>query len=250
MPKFGLIGYPLSHSFSKSYFNEKFRREGLSDHHYELYPLEHIEQFPALLERNPELVGINVTIPYKRAVISYLDELDEGAEAIGAVNCIHRVNERLVGYNTDVFGFQSTLVNFLQKYNKSKVPLKALVFGTGGAAQAVVFTLRELGISFKLVSRTKKAGQLTYPELTEKHIQEYLLLINTTPLGMSPKVDDAPAIPYSAITVKHLLYDLIYNPEKTVFLQRGESAGAAIMNGLEMLYAQADKNWEIWTTNT
>ena len=247
MPKFGLIGFPLSHSFSKSHFNEKFRREGLTDHHYELYPLERIEQFPDLLKQNPELLGINVTIPYKRAIIPYLDILDEEAQAVGAVNCIHRINENLVGYNTDVYGFRSTLLTFLEKNYNNEEQLKALVFGTGGAAQAVIFTLKQLEIPFQLVSRTKKEGQISYPDLSEQIISEHLLLINTTPLGMSPNIDASPAIPYPAITAKHLLYDLIYNPEKTVFLQRGEMTGAAIINGLEMLYAQADKNWEIWT---
>ncbi len=246
MPKFGLIGYPLSHSFSKKYFNEKFEKEGLEGYHYELYPLENIEQFSELIQQQPDLEGINVTIPYKQAILPFLDDMDAGAAAIGAVNCIQFKQGRLIGYNTDVYGFQSSLLAFIQKYRGEIDGLKALVLGTGGAAQAVMFVLTQLNIPYRLVSRTAQKGVLTYEQLTKNVICDHLLIVNTTPLGMSPKIDTFPDLPYKYITAQHLLYDLVYNPEKTVFLQRGEEAGAGILNGLEMLYRQAEKNWEIW----
>ena len=247
MPKYGLIGYPLSHSFSKKYFNDKFEREGLEDHYYELYPLQSIEELPVLLDQEPELAGFNVTIPYKEQVIDYLDAIEDGAAEIGAVNCVRLMDGKKVGYNTDIFGFQSSLENFIETNYEGDNSLQALVLGTGGAAKAVEYCLTQLGIAYKLVSRIPKSGQLGYQDLDSQIMSAYRLIINTTPLGMAPKIKACPNIPYDSLGSKHLLYDLIYNPEKTLFLQQGESAGAAIMNGLEMLIGQAEKNWEIWT---
>ena len=245
---YGLIGYPLSHSFSKRYFSEKFRREGIEGCRYELFPLESIEQFPALLSAHPNLRGINVTIPYKQQVMAYLDELDEGAAEVGAVNTIKVNGGRLAGYNTDVFGFEQSLLQFLEGNGASPGGLQALILGTGGASKAVQYVLRKTGIGFRLVSRNKKPGQLTYLELNETLVQNCRLIVNTTPLGMSPQTETCPEIPFQYIGPQHLLYDLVYNPEETKFMARGIQRGAAVHNGLEMLQLQAEKAWEIWNS--
>lgn len=243
---FGLIGYPLSHSFSKRYFNEKFAREGIAGAFYELFPLEQITAFPALLEAHPNLIGLNVTIPYKQAVIPYLDRLDEGAAQVGAVNTIVRRGGELVGYNTDVIGFEQSLCRWLQANGVKLGGLQALVLGTGGAARAVAYVLGRLGVSFQLVSRKKGEGQLAYSKIDEAVAKAHRLIVNTTPLGMSPNTEGCPALPYGAMGAGHFLYDLVYNPEETRFMENGRLQGAKAMNGLEMLYGQAEAAWAIW----
>lgn len=259
MKKYGLIGYPLAHSFSEKFFTEKFANEGLEDCTYEAFPLPHLSDFPELLKANPDLRGLNVTVPHKIGVIYYLDKLDPAAKAIDAVNCIKIVNQhpieaffagelsslqvKLEGYNTDAYGFEESLKPLLKKHHQ-----KALVLGTGGASRAVIYVLNKLGISYQVVSRRAIKKQISYSKLNADIIKERTLIINTTPLGTYPDVASAPDIPYEFITSKHLLYDLVYNPEETEFLRRGREKGATTKNGLEMLYLQAEKSWEIWNT--
>ena len=249
MKKLGLIGYPLSHSFSKKYFSNKFQEEGIKGYEYDLYPIENIEAFPKLLEDHPDLVGINVTIPYKEQVIPYLDAIHEEAHAIRAVNTIKIENGKLTGYNTDAYGFEKSVVDLLTNNGEEKLlPVdQALVLGTGGASKAVLFILKKLNIHPQLVSRTKGKGDLTYQEIDSKILERAKLIVNTTPLGMSPKIESFPNLSYDKLTSKHFLYDLVYNPEKTVFLNKGEMQKAKTKNGLEMLILQAEKSWEIWT---
>lgn len=241
--RYGLIGYPLSHSFSPKWFTEKFSAESI-DATYQAYPLEHVEDILDLLANYP-LKGLNVTIPYKESIIDFLDSLSDEAKAIGAVNCIDIRNGKRKGHNTDVIGFEQSLTPLLQSHHT-----KALVLGTGGAAKAVNYVLDKLGIERISVSRNKSENTLTYSELTEEIISSHTLIINTTPLGMSPNEDDAPPISYDLITEKHLLYDLIYNPEETKFLTLGKQQGASIKNGYEMLVLQAKASWEIWESKT
>ncbi|MEJ8757917.1 shikimate dehydrogenase [Pontibacter sp. H259] len=242
MRKFGLIGKKLGHSFSKRYFTEKFAKESITDAAYELYELASIAELPQLLKSEPELVGLNVTVPYKEAVIPYLDELDKAASGIGAVNTIKIINGKTKGYNTDYIGFRDSLERFypVQQGNN------ALVLGTGGAAKAVCVALLNLGINYTILSRSTKSDQLTYDALTPELLQKYKLIINTTPLGMYPAVETLPDLPYNALTPQHYLYDLVYNPEQTLFLQKGKAAGAQTINGLEMLIGQAEAAWKIW----
>lgn len=242
MNQYGLIGYPLSHSFSEKYFSDKFELEGIKNHSYNLFPIERIDDLPMLLGSITDLKGLNVTIPYKEQVLVFLDEIDSAAAKIGAVNTIKLVDGKLKGYNTDIYGFEISLLKLL---NKNKVE-KALILGTGGAAKACAYVLNKLGISFKYVSRTKKEKQLTYSDLTKEVIDNHHLIVNTTPLGMSPKVHSFPDIPYNNLSREHYLYDLVYNPKESEFLKRGKEQGAAIKNGLEMLHLQAEKAWEIW----
>lgn len=241
MRVFGLIGYPLSHSFSKGFFAEKFREDGIRDCIYENFPLERISQFPSLLEQQPDLRGLNVTIPYKEAVLPFLDELSPAAEQIRAVNCIQFREGKKIGFNTDVTGFKRSLQPLLKPHHTH-----ALVLGTGGAAKAVMFVLEELNIPYTVVSRNAQTGLITYDELDKDNMELHTIIINTSPLGMYPQTDAAPALPYEFITKHHLLYDLIYNPAQTLFLQKGEARGAAIKNGHEMLVLQAEASWEIW----
>ena len=247
MRKFGLIGYPLSHSFSKKFFAEKFNREQISDCEYELYPIERIQSLPELLVSEPTLNGLNVTIPYKLAVLPFLDEVDEAASHIGAVNCIsiaHKDDSRVLkGYNTDAYGFEASLTPLLEKHHS-----KALIFGDGGAAKAVKYVLSKLNIPFLVVSRRAVTQGISYAAVDAALLQEYTILINTTPLGMSPNLDSCPEIPYSDLDNRHLAYDLVYNPEETVFLQKAASYGARVKNGLEMLYLQAERSWDIWNS--
>ena len=243
MRKFGLIGKKLGHSFSKRYFTEKFAHEGIADTSYELYELPEIADFPDLLASEPELVGLNVTVPYKEAVIPYLHELDHSAARIGAVNTIRIAGGRTKGYNTDFIGFRDSL----QQFYPATEAAKALVLGTGGAAKAVWAALDELAIPYTSVSRNPSQNQLHYDAVTAEILAAHTLIINTTPLGMSPDTENAPAIPYEALTPEHYLYDLVYNPEETLFLQKGRLAGAKTINGLPMLYAQADAAWRIWS---
>ena len=241
MREFGLIGYPLGHSFSKKYFRDKFEREGVTGNVYELYPIEQIGQLEDLLVSNPNLAGLNVTIPYKEQVIQFLDSMSPVVEEIGACNCIRIQDGRLVGQNTDVIGFSKSLLPKLKPHHK-----KALLFGTGGSSKAVAYTLKELGIPFLQVSRTPIEGMIGYEEIDQSILEAYTLLINTTPVGMYPNVEKAPAISYEFIGADHYLFDLVYNPERTRFLQEGASRGATVENGSDMLVIQAEASWEIW----
>ena len=243
MRLFGLIGYPLSHSFSKNYFTKKFEEEGLIDCRYENFSIPSVDELKTILENNPGLNGLNVTIPYKEKVTSFLDHNSATTEQIGACNCIKIIDGKLYGYNTDVIGFEKTLDIKLLPHHK-----KALVLGSGGASKAVQFVLRKKGIEFIVVSRSNNSTFLSYENLTSKIIHEHLLIINTTPLGMQPHTDLYPSIDYSGLTTQHYLYDLIYNPAKTIFLQKGERMGAAIQNGAEMLIIQAEESMKIWNT--
>ncbi len=239
MRKFGLIGYPLTHSFSKKYFTDLFSNEAI-DAVYENYPIENISMVRSLFN-DPILEGINVTIPYKESVIPFLDELSEAVREIGACNCITIKNGRTKGFNTDVTGFERSMEKKLRAVND-----KAIVLGTGGAAKAVCYVLKQRGIPYLQVSRNIKPGLITYEDISPELLQDHRLVINTTPLGMYPKVDECPALPYEALTADHYLYDLVYNPEKTLFLQKGEERGAVIENGHDMLIIQANESRKIW----
>jgi shikimate dehydrogenase len=241
MRQFGLIGYPLTHSFSKKFFEEKFEKENLADCRYDTFSIPSIDELPNVLKNNPDLRGLNVTIPYKEDVVSYLQEKTTLVKKIKACNCIKITNGKLTGYNTDAPAFEQSLKEKLQPHHT-----KALILGTGGAAKAVEYSLRQLNITYKYVSRKPSAKSFSYEQLTDAVMQEYTLIINTTPLGMHPNIVEAPQIPYHALTSKHYLFDLIYNPPKTLFLQKGEQQGAAIKNGLEMLVLQAEESWRIW----
>jgi shikimate dehydrogenase len=242
MRRFGLIGYPLSHSFSQKYFTEKFQREGITDCVYENYPFSEIEELSMILREYTDLEGLNVTIPYKEKVIPFLSQQNEVVRAIGACNCIRIEQGRLSGYNTDVTGFEQSLLPGLSAQHK-----KALVLGTGGAAKAVNFVLNKLGIDYLEVSRNAKGTQkIAYQQVTPELLKEHLLIINTTPLGMYPKTDEYPALPYEALTSHHYLFDLVYNPDQTLFLQKGKQQGATIKNGSDMLIIQAEESWRIW----
>ena len=242
MRRYGLIGYPLSHSFSQKYFTEKFQQEHITDCVYENFPLTEIAAFVPLIQEHPDLCGLNVTIPYKEKVIPYLSEQSEVVRSIGACNCIKIENGILTGHNTDVTGFEQSLRPHLQAHHK-----KALVLGTGGAAKAVHYVLGKLGIEFAEVSRTPVTSrQIAYSQIDEVLLNEYLLIINTSPVGMYPNIDECPPLPYQALTPQHYLFDLIYNPAKTLFLQKGEEQGAVIENGKDMLVIQAEESWRIW----
>jgi len=243
--KFGLIGFPLSHSFSRKFFNEKFLKEGI-DAEYLNFELENISQLSHIIASQPDLVGLNVTIPYKEQVIKFLADTDKSAAQIHAVNTIlirrtgHHVS--LHGYNTDIIGFQQSIQPLIQKYHN-----KALVLGTGGASKAVVKALENLKIETILVSRNpEEKGELSYNDLDEDVMDNYKIIVNTTPIGTYPNTEGCPAIPFEMITPKHLLFDLVYNPEVTEFLKQGKKRGAATKNGLEMLHLQALASWEIW----
>jgi len=239
--RYGLIGKPLSHSFSQRYFTAKFEREGLADHRYDPFELDAIEELPGLLRHTPGLVGLNVTIPFKRSVIPLLDAIDPLAAAVGAVNTISIRDGRTMGHNTDVEGFRNTLLPLL----KGKKP-RTIVLGSGGASRAVVCVLKELGIRFRVVSRSRERGDLTWDLLDPIVLSVCPLIINTTPLGMFPDVDGKPMLPYEAIGPRHMLIDLVYNPEETAFLREGRSRGAGTTNGMRMLEAQAQASWRIW----
>ena len=247
MKKYGLIGFPLSHSFSKKYFTEKFEKMGLSEtHEYKLFELLDIQELPQLLKNEPNLKGLNVTIPHKQAVMPFLDSLDASAEKVGAVNVIKFMEDgRLIGYNSDYYGFKTSLEDFLSEVNMSSI--KALVLGNGGAGKAVVAALKDLGIDYKTVSRTKSEENISYDEIFTI-IADYQLIINCSPVGTYPKSDQCPDIPYESLTENHFLYDLVYNPLETLFLQKGKEKGAKIHNGLRMLHLQAEKAWEVWNS--
>jgi len=243
--QFGLIGFPLSHSFSKGYFANHFLTENILDAHYENYPIESIDLFTDLWKNNPALQGLNVTIPYKKLVIPFLQHSSSVVLSIQACNCIRLHEGVLYGYNTDVIGFEQSLSPYLQSHHQ-----KALILGTGGAAAAVEYVLKKLGIGYQKVSRTASEGCITYASLTPELIATHTLLIHTSPVGMFPNIYEAPNLPYEAITTKHHLYDLVYNPAVTKFLELGAAQGATIQNGLEMLHIQADASWEIWNSPT
>ena len=240
MNLFLLIGHPLGHSFSKAYFTEKFEKDGI-DACYENYDLESIERLPQLIGQFPDLCGFNVTIPYKESIIPYLDELDSVAAEVGAVNTVKVLPDgRLKGYNTDVIGLEATL-NIIKHVTTS-----ALVLGTGGASKAVQYALRRNSIPFHVVSRNPQKGDLTYHDITPEIIKEHLIIINATPVGMAPNINNAPDLPYEALTSQHTLFDLIYNPAETLFLKHGREHGATTINGITMLHSQAEASWEIW----
>lgn len=246
MKLFGLVGHPLGHSFSKRYFSNKFATLQL-DCEYRNFDLDNIAQIKTILCEHPELLGFNVTIPYKEAILPYLDEVDTTAKQVGAVNTVKILSDgRLKGFNTDVVGFE-TIIKSVIASDKKAIP--ALILGTGGAAKAVRYVLEKNNIPYHLVSRDPQKGDFTYETLKEKDILGHLLIINTTPVGMSPKVDEAPPIPYQAIDKRHTLIDLIYNPEETLFLSKGRKHGALTLNGMSMLHAQAEASWNCWTNN-
>ena len=243
MRRFGLIGFPLGHSFSKKYFTEKFLLEGI-DARYDLYELKSLEEF-AELKVSENLCGLNVTIPYKQQIIPFLDEMDETAAEIGAVNVIKFIRNgndlKLKGYNSDAIGFlQSIRPNLKPHHNK------ALILGTGGASRAFDYTLRKLGIETTFVSRTPRDGQLSYSDLSETVLKEYPIILNASPVGTFPDVERFPDIPYQYLTSRHLLFDAVYNPAETLFLQKGKAQGATVLNGEGMLTGQAEAAWKIW----
>ena len=240
--RFGLIGYPLSHSFSRKYFTEKFEKEGLTDHVYDLFPISTIDELPGVIKANPDLRGLNVTIPYKQQVMKFITDskLPDGMQAC---NCIRIKNGQLIAHNTDVIGFEKSFTPLLRPEHK-----KALVLGNGGATVAVTYVLQKLGIAFEVVSRNlHKGSTLTYDQVTGELVKSHNVIINTTPVGTYPDTEVCAPIPYEYVTPDHYLFDLIYNPDKTLFLRKGEERGAMIKNGYEMLVIQAEESWKIWT---
>jgi shikimate dehydrogenase len=240
--KFGLLGYPLSHSFSQKYFTEKFLREAIGGCSYSNFSLPSIAELPGILS-DPELCGLNVTIPYKEQVIPFLHFKNEIVSEIGACNCIRVQEGKLYGYNTDTIGFERSFIKRLQPWHS-----RALILGTGGAAKAVEYVLRKLGLDYRYVSRTPRVGttDLGYEEVDAALLARYTVIVHTTPVGMFPDVDECPPLPYSALSSRHYLYDLVYNPAKTLYLRKGEERGAATENGYEMLIVQAEESWAIW----
>ncbi|MBB6502240.1 shikimate dehydrogenase family protein [Pedobacter cryoconitis] len=247
MRTFGLIGYPLSHSFSKKFFTEKFEQEGIIAHRYELFPMEKVNALTELIAADHSLRGLNVTIPHKVNVMTFLDELDDAAQQIGAVNCIDIQQKNgktwLKGYNTDAYGFEESIKPYLKNHHTH-----ALILGDGGAAKAVKYVLDKLNITYLSVVRTAAGDGILYKDLTEELIMKHQVIINTTPLGTFPAVTEAPDLPYQWITDQHLAYDLVYNPEETEFLKRAKLQGAAVKNGFEMLQLQAERSWFIWNS--
>jgi shikimate dehydrogenase len=241
MRRYGLIGYPLGHSFSQRYFTEKFQREGILDACFDLFPIEHIDSIKSIFQSTPELKGLAVTIPHKTAVIPYLDDLEDSARKIGAVNGIRNEQGRWIGFNSDYLGFEKTLLPHLKSHHD-----RALILGTGGSAKAVSFVLDRLGIPYQFVSRNPTSSQVSYSALDASCLAAHRLIVQCTPVGMHPKQEASPLTHYAGIGSQHLLYDLIYNPEETIFLQSGKKLGATVVNGLEMLHAQAGVNWRKW----
>jgi shikimate dehydrogenase len=240
---YGLIGYPLIQSFSKKYFTEKFKAEGLSNSLFELFPLNSIREFPAVIQNSNNLQGLAVTIPYKEQVIRFLDETDNAVDVIKAVNCIKITNGKLKGYNTDITGFERSFVPLLQPHHT-----KALILGSGGASKAVQFVLNKVHIPFLIVTRqqTSLPAGINYEMITEQILHDYPVIINCSPVGMVPNEDTKPLLPYHAVTPRNFLYDLVYKPEETLFLKEGKAKGALVKNGFEMLIIQAEENWRIW----
>lgn len=240
MDKYGIIGYPLGHSFSQAFFTEKFQREHI-DAQYVNFEIPSADMLPGIIQDNPDLRGLNVTLPHKEAVIPMLDELSDEAKEIGAVNVIRVRNGKLKGFNSDIIGFMDSIRPLLKPWHTH-----ALILGTGGASRAIRVGLERLGLDWTYVSRTPAPGRLVYSELTADLMARYQVIVNCSPVGMFPKIDACPDIPYQFVTEKHLLYDLVYNPEETLFLKRGESQGAIVKNGLEMLHLQALASWKFW----
>ena len=242
MKKYGIIGFPLTHSFSQKYFTEKFQREGISDCSYEVYPIKSVNELNDLIKQNSNLHGLNVTIPYKQLVLHHLNSIKEIPFGLRACNCIKIKEGKTYGYNTDITGFERSLLPHLKPYHK-----KALILGNGGAAEAVKFVFDKQNITYRIVSRKIHDGsELTYRDLNKSIIEEYKLIVNTTPLGTFPNINESPDIPYQFLTPDHFLFDVVYNPEKSLFLQKGEAAGAGIKNGHDMLIIQAEESWRIW----
>lgn len=240
MTKYGIIGYPLGHSFSRGFFTEKFARESI-DAQYLNFEIPDVAMLSDVLRDNPELRGLNVTLPHKQAVIPHLDEMSEEAMEIGAVNVIRVRNGKLKGFNSDIIGFTNSIKPLLQPHHR-----KALVLGTGGASKAIRVGLNHLGIEWTYVSRSPRDGMVTYEDITAETLQEYTVIVNCSPVGMFPKVDAAPAIPYELLSPQHLLFDCVYNPEETLFMKKGREQGATVKNGLEMLHLQAIASWKFW----
>jgi shikimate dehydrogenase len=243
MKWYGLLGKTLKHSFSKSYFAKKFSSEHIDDCRYENFELASIDELPELLNVNPDIHGLNVTIPYKEEILPFLAYKNDIVREINACNCIKISGGNLSGYNTDVIGFQKSLEKLLKSHHKT-----ALILGTGGSAKAVRYALNTLGIAYQNVSRTKTSSTITYEDLDEESVKSNLLIVNTSPIGMYPNIEEAPVIPYEFVTPEHLLFDLTYNPEKTLFLKKGEEKRATIRNGSEMLILQAEESWKIWNS--
>ena len=249
MRQFGLIGYPLSHSFSQKFFTEKFLKENIVNAQYTNFPIPSIESFAALWEENTNLEGLNVTIPYKKEVIPFLQHSSAVVQEIHACNCIRKFNNELYGYNTDVIGFEKSLLPFLKPHHTH-----ALILGTGGASAAVQWVLQKLNIQYQVVSRrgntleenSEMKASLSYDQLSASVIESHTLIINTSPLGMYPNTNEAPPIAYEGITAQHHLYDLVYNPTETLFMKNGLAKGATVQNGLAMLHIQAEESWAIW----
>ncbi|MBK9283973.1 MAG: shikimate dehydrogenase [Sphingobacteriaceae bacterium] len=241
---YGVLGKKLSHSFSKKYFENKFKTDNLSDYLYYNFEFDHLDLFFEHLKTNTDIKGFNITNPYKVSIIPYLDEISEEAKEINAINCVKIINGKKIGFNTDAFGFSTSIKPFLEPTHE-----RALILGTGGAAKAVAFSLNKIGITNAFVTsdiNKKNKQTFTYDELGEGHFKSFKLIVNATPCGMYPNVKDFPKIPFEQIESTHLCYDLIYNPEKTKFLEFCEEQGASVMNGLSMLHLQAEKAWEIW----
>ena len=243
MKWYGLLGKTLKHSFSKAYFTDKFNELGITDCKYENFELASIDELPELLRDNPSIKGLNVTIPYKEDVLPFLNEKNDIVKEVNACNCIKISEGKLSGYNTDVVGFQQSLEQVLESHHTH-----ALILGTGGSSKAVQYALKILGIRYQNVSRTKSTMSITYDELNEEILSSHQLIINTSPIGMFPNVEKTPPIPFEFVSPKHLLFDLIYNPAKTLFLKKGEEKGAKIANGMEMLVLQAEESWKIWNS--
>ncbi|MCB0428123.1 MAG: shikimate dehydrogenase [Mangrovimonas sp.] len=242
MRKFGLVGKHISYSFSRNYFSTKFETENIKNASYENFDIQSVDDFPSILKKNTEIAGLNVTIPYKETIIPFLDKLDKTARKIGAVNTIRVMDSgKLKGYNTDYFGFKKSLKPFLGKQHQ-----KALILGTGGASKAIAFALNELNIDFVYVSSSGKKTAISYEMLDQDWIQSHLIIINCTPLGTFPEIENCPKIPYQFLTENHILYDLIYNPAVTQFLKNGIKKGCTVVNGQRMLELQAEKSWQIW----
>jgi shikimate dehydrogenase len=241
MKIYGLIGFPLGHSFSKKYFTEKFQKEQLQNCSFELFPIDDISKLPSLIAAQPDLHGLAVTIPYKQSVIPYLNEVSDEVKKIKAVNCISFEQGKLKGYNTDVTGFEQSFVPYLLPHHQ-----RALILGSGGAAKAVMYVLDKLGIAFMVVSRTPQPGGITYNDLTVEVMDQHSIIINCSPVGMTPADDEKPDIPYDALDEGNYCYDLIYTPAETGFLAEARKRGAIVKNGMDMLTIQAEENWKIW----
>jgi len=247
MNRYGLIGFPLSHSFSETFFANKFRQESITDSIYQNFPIENIQEIHKLIADVPDLKGLNITIPYKEKILPYLTDCNETVKAIGACNCIKIHADNLSGYNTDAIGFEKSLVRHLESYHS-----KALILGEGGAAKAVAYVFKKLGIEYIYVVRRGESthDKILFRDLSDSLIASHTIIVNSTPVGMHPNFHESPFINYDILTSQHYLYDLIYNPVKTLFLQKGEAKGAFIKNGYEMLESQAEESWRIWTGKT